>query len=289
MLWVIVASVVLQVDGGVSQFATRVRSPLQRETAACEALRLAEPSEGDEKCAVNHVIETKGPRGKTTFIVFFRHEWGGGRPGKPIGHFEVFDEGGSHIKWFMNANVLEPTDSVLQLGKGPAVVVQRILSEASCGRATSEASALLVQTLHVVSLAEPEHPILSLFVGPPTRETYVVRKLPAKCETSTLGSTICGPTEERAPDFTWTWSVACHAASCSLSLGPMKELRDGRAAAAFHWSVPAKRVVGPPGSADGGFLKYEAADGPKAMDKFSAGHGFSTTCKNAGDKNCAEP
>jgi catechol 2,3-dioxygenase-like lactoylglutathione lyase family enzyme len=117
VLFVVVASVIMQVDGGVSQFAKRIRSPLQREAAACEALRLAD-SGLDDKCAVNHVIETVGPQGKTTFVVFFRHDWGGGGPGKPVGHFEVFDDVGLHIKWFMNANVLEPTDSVLQLGKG---------------------------------------------------------------------------------------------------------------------------------------------------------------------------
>lgn len=290
MLFLLVTGVALQVDKGVSQFAERIRSSALRDEVACAALQRSREFGTDEKCAVNHVIESAGPEGKTVFIVFFRRAWAGA-PGKPIGHFEVFDEEGLHLKWFMNANVLDPTDRVLQLGGAPAVVVQQLHNEVPCGEATSSATALLVQTVHVVSLAAPERPILSLFIGPPTRETAVVRKQPGTCETETMGDvamTLCGPLEERAPAFAWTWSVVCRAQSCTLSVGPSKAVRAGRGTAAFRWAE-AQQVLGPSGSADGGFMKFDAANEGMALAAFTAGHGFPVGCGKRVEEKCPDP
>ncbi|MDP3503833.1 MAG: hypothetical protein Q8S33_26080 [Myxococcales bacterium] len=239
MLAVVLAAVLTQAVGAPSGFGTCMRSPKLREVAACTAAQAARLPGEDEKCVVNHVIETVGPLGKPVFMIFFGHDWGSGGPGKALGHFEVFDEGGRHLDWFANANVLDDGDTVFVAARAPAMVVQHILLEPSCGRATSEASALMVQSVHVISLASPDRPLLSVFVGPPTRETYVVRTFPQKCETSTLGdvsSTICGSNEERAPAFEWSWGAACASGKCRLAIGPTKELKSGRSMAEFRWS-----------------------------------------------------
>jgi len=264
----LVSALLLQLDAGPSSFALRMREPAQREAAACEAYAVLQSNEF-EACAVNHVLETQGPRGRPVFLVFFAHGFDGEDAGVPVGHFEVFDEFSRHLVWAGNANVLGPRDVVLQPTTGPAFVAQAGLYGAPCADAAS------LQGVQVISLADPGVPLLAVIAGPPSRETRVERTSePTKpyC----MGDVCVGPISGQWLEsvFSWSWAARCRANACELTLGPV----DGGVAARYRWRAGARRIDGPWGAPDGGFLRLRLEDEWRGISAFSAAHDPNVRC-----------
>jgi hypothetical protein len=246
------------------RFIDAMRSTERREKAACAALariRETEPDEA-EKCVVNHVIETRGPGGLPAFIVFFHHEWSKDedRPGKPIGHFEVFGSAGQHLEWFGNANVLEENDRVVPIEGRSAVIVQHIRQDVDCRESLEDQ--VTGQALHVISLEEPTRPILSVVLGPPARDEIVKHRPPQVFKQECFGD-VCGSgtidMNEVAPAFTWGSRTTCTRKQCQISIGPKEDLAKGKHAALFTWKPGTKDVVGPQGSVQEKFLRFQGS------------------------------
>lgn len=273
MLTLIAFTIASQVDAG-SSFTERMRDPARRNDAACEALK----PEDAEPCVVSSVLESIDAKGAAVFLVFFHHESQTEQSDRPLGHFELFDRTGTHLRWYENANVLRDDDVILRPANRPLVVVQSINHQTACDERS------MVQTLHVISVAAPTSPLLNVIVGPSTADSIVVKTVPAVEPAMQCSGCICvGPVSgsEVAPAFTWSWAARC-AADCRVELGPREALRAGRPVAVFRWKPAATKIEGARGATDAGFLRYEPRAEDAAIDAFTARHGISLGCARTG-------
>ncbi len=267
MLWLLTLSLLAQLDAGAS-FVDRIRDPARRNEAVCAALTWDDPG----PCVVRSVIESVDARREPLFVVFFRDHGETEDAGMPTGHFEVFDAHGKHLTWFANANALQDRDVLLRPTTGPLLVAQAMAQDVECG------PSCVVQTLQLISIADPQHPLLSVIIGPPTAEKVVVRTLPAnpgklECYADVCGQVGFGEVHLVAPAFTWSWKASCDV-QCKVELGPTAELTKGHPAATFRWQPGWTSFQGPRGAAGGGFLRYDSRNEDAAIDAFSRGHGL---------------
>lgn len=274
-------------DAGVDEsFGAKVRDAAQRDRAICSAMKRGlgadghesvDKWKGDEPCRVNHVITSTGPGGGAAFIVFFGEKWSDdfAKPGKALGHFVVLDATGRLLPWFSNANALKRGDVVLeQPAPLPALIAQELAVGAGCDSSAETGRLPPIREIHVVSLAAPESPVLSLIAGPKGTSYEVKSKgpiIPGRCMGDVCTAPM-GPITEVHTRYPWTWRASTNANGTRVEIGPL-DARGPNRRASFVWDAQAQAFSGPDGSASEQFIRFDRSKDPRTSEKFAVAIG----------------